>query len=166
MPEISESIRPSQALTWWQIPSRQWSTFLKRREDQIFLVLTLLIGALVGLAVVAFIVLTEHAGLRIYPVGGAPWRRFLVPLAGSLTMGYRLFKYFPDARGSGVPQTKAALYARGGYISHDGHRRVTRAMKPAPELLDAGQRLSRRSRKSAAAASRVGRSWMRSGWWA
>jgi chloride channel protein, CIC family len=32
-------------------------------------------------------------------------------------MGYLLFKYFPDARGSGVPQTKAALYARGGYIS-------------------------------------------------
>jgi CIC family chloride channel protein len=32
-------------------------------------------------------------------------------------MGYLLFKYFPDARGSGVPQTKAALFARGGVIS-------------------------------------------------
>jgi CIC family chloride channel protein len=32
-------------------------------------------------------------------------------------MGYLLYKYFPDARGSGVPQTKAALYARGGFIS-------------------------------------------------
>src|SRR6266705_162772 len=32
-------------------------------------------------------------------------------------MGYLLFKYFPNARGSGVPQTKAALYARGGRIS-------------------------------------------------
>src|SRR5262249_40711481 len=30
---------------------------------------------------------------------------------------YLLYKYFPDARGSGVPQTKAALYARDGYIS-------------------------------------------------
>ena len=117
MPENFDLIRPTEALTWWQIPSRHWSAFLKRREDQIFLVLTLLIGALVGLVVVAFIALTEHAGLRIYPVGGAPWRRFLVPVAGSLTMGYLLFKYFPDARGSGVPQTKAALYARGGYIS-------------------------------------------------
>jgi chloride channel protein, CIC family len=117
MPENFDSIRPTEALTWWQIPSRHWSAFLKRREDQIFLVLTLLIGALVGLVVVAFIALTEHAGLQIYPVGGAPWRRFLVPVAGSLTMGYLLFKYFPDARGSGVPQTKAALYARGGYIS-------------------------------------------------
>jgi len=41
----------------------------------------------------------------------------LAPVVGSLTMGYLLFKYFPNARGSGVPQTKAALYARGGRIS-------------------------------------------------
>jgi len=102
---------------WWQVPALQWIAFLKRREEQVFLILTLVIGALVGLIVVAFILLTEHAGLRIYPVGGAQWRRLLVPIVVSLMMGYLLFKYFPDARGSGVPQTKAALYARGGYIS-------------------------------------------------
>src|ERR1044071_6957029 len=32
-------------------------------------------------------------------------------------MGYLLYRYFPNARGSGVPQTKAALFARGGFIS-------------------------------------------------
>ena len=32
-------------------------------------------------------------------------------------MGYLLYRYFPDARGSGVPQTKAALYAREGRIT-------------------------------------------------
>ena len=32
-------------------------------------------------------------------------------------MGYLLYRYFPNARGSGVPQTKAALYARDGHIS-------------------------------------------------
>jgi CIC family chloride channel protein len=32
-------------------------------------------------------------------------------------MGYLLYRFFPDARGSGVPQTKAALFARGGRIS-------------------------------------------------
>src|SRR6202140_1407538 len=85
---------------WWEVPARQWVDFLKRREEQVFLVLTLVIGALVGLTVVAFILLTEHAGLRIYPVGGAPWRRLLVPIVVSLTMGYLLLKYFPDARGS------------------------------------------------------------------
>jgi chloride channel protein, CIC family len=102
---------------WWDVPARQWLDFRKRREDQIFLVLTLVIGALVGLTVVAFIVLTEHVGARIYPPGGAAWHRVLAPVVGSLSMGYLLFKYFPDARGSGVPQTKAALYARGGRIT-------------------------------------------------
>ena len=90
---------------------------LLEREDQIFLVLTLVIGALTGLAVVAFILLTERMGMRLYPEGGAPWRRLLVPVAGSLVIGYLLFRYFPNARGSGVPQTKAALYAYGGRIT-------------------------------------------------
>jgi chloride channel protein, CIC family len=116
MPEAVEQI-PVKSTSRWGTFSLPWAEFLKRREEQVFLLLTLVIGALVGLVVVAFIALTEHVGLRIYPVGGAEWRRLLAPLLGSLAMGYLLFKYFPDARGSGVPQTKAALYARGGYIS-------------------------------------------------
>jgi len=72
---------------------------------------------LTGLAVVAFILLTERLGMRLYPVGGAAWRRVLTPVAGSLGVGYLLFRYFPDARGSGVPQTKAALFAREGVIT-------------------------------------------------
>src|SRR5689334_21976465 len=87
------------------------------REDQICLALTLLIGALVGLVVVAFILMTEHLGARLYPIGGERWRRVLMPVIGSLGMGYLLYKYFPNARGSGVPQTKAALYTREGHIS-------------------------------------------------
>jgi CIC family chloride channel protein len=93
------------------------SAHLQKREEQVFLVLTLLIGALTGLAVVAFIVLTERLGMRLYPVGGAAWRRVLMPVSGSLAMGYLLYRYFPNARGSGVPQTKAALYAHDGFIS-------------------------------------------------
>jgi chloride channel protein, CIC family len=118
MPETAEQAGTSAgAAKWWEAPSRQWAELLKRREDQVFLLLTCFIGAIVGLVVVAFIVLTEHANLRIYPLGHAQWRRFFGPVIGSLSMGYLLFKYFPDARGSGVPQTKAALYARGGFIS-------------------------------------------------
>jgi CIC family chloride channel protein len=90
---------------------------LRRREDQIFLVLALVIGAVTGSAVVAFIVLTERLGMRLYPVGGAPWRRLLLPIVGSLGIGYLLYRYFPYARGSGVPQTKAALFAREGRIT-------------------------------------------------
>ena len=101
----------------WRASSQQWIGILREREEQVFLALTLVIGALVGLSVVAFILLTERFGARLYPAGGMGLRRLLVPMAGSLAMGYLLYRYFPDARGSGVPQTKAALYAREGNIS-------------------------------------------------
>ncbi len=90
---------------------------LRQRESQVFLVLSLLIGATTGLVVVAFILLTERLGMRLYPMSGAPWRRLLFPVAGSLSIGYLLYRFFPGARGSGVPQTKAALFASGGHIS-------------------------------------------------
>ena len=106
-----------QKTRWWQAPFAEWEALRNEREEQVFLMLTLLIGALVGLVVVAFIVLTEHVGARLYPVGSAPWRRLLVPVGGALAMGYLLYRYFPDARGSGVPQTKAALFAREGRIT-------------------------------------------------
>ena len=103
--------------SWWRTPLVHLAARLHEREDQVFLVLALVIGALTGLAVVAFILLTERAGMRLYPVGSAPWRRVLFPVAGSLGIGYLLYRYFPNARGSGVPQTKAALFAGGGRIT-------------------------------------------------
>jgi chloride channel protein, CIC family len=103
--------------SWWKLWLLDRLRKLGEREDQIFLVLTLIIGALTGLTVVAFILLTERMGMRLYPTGGAPWRRLLFPVVGSLSIGYLLFRYFPEARGSGVPQTKAALYAHDGRIT-------------------------------------------------
>jgi CIC family chloride channel protein len=103
------------------LTNRGYASFRRRvmagREDQVFLILTLVIGALVGLIVVAFIVLTERFGARLYPEGGAAWRRVFIPVGGSFAMGYLLYRFFPNARGSGIPQTKAALYAREGRIS-------------------------------------------------
>ncbi|HKW97999.1 MAG TPA: chloride channel protein [Bryobacteraceae bacterium] len=99
-----------------EIQSNSWTRRLAHHKDQVFLTLTLLIGALVGLAVVAFIVLTGRLGARMYPPGGAPWRRLIVPVLGSLSTGYLLARYFPNARGSGIPQTKAALFVRDGRI--------------------------------------------------
>jgi chloride channel protein, CIC family len=113
---ISDTKEQDKASRWWT-PSLRWAALIKQREEQVFLLLTLLIGALVGLAVVAFIVLTERFGARIDATVAAAWRRLVVPIVGSLSMGFLLYKYFPDARGSGVPQTKAALFARGGRIS-------------------------------------------------
>jgi len=102
---------------WWRVSLADRMAELRPREGQIFLVLSLIIGALTGLAVVAFILLTERLGMRLYPVGGARWRRLLFPVAGSLGIGYLLYRFFPNARGSGVPQTKAALFAREGRIT-------------------------------------------------
>jgi CIC family chloride channel protein len=103
--------------SWLETAFLQWIARLRLHEDQLLLVLALVIGALTGAAVVAFILLTERVGMRLYPVGSAAWRRVLIPVLGSLGMGYLLFRYFPDARGSGVPQTKAALFARRGVIT-------------------------------------------------
>ncbi|MBZ5665157.1 MAG: chloride channel protein [Acidobacteriia bacterium] len=113
---MSESVPTASGSGW-----KAWLSYrvaeLRQRESQVFLVLALVIGALTGLAVVAFILLTERMGMRLYPVGGAPWRRVLFPVVGSLGIGYLLYRYFPNARGSGVPQTKAALFAREGRIT-------------------------------------------------
>ena len=95
----------------------RWKAQFGQREDQLILILALVIGALTGATVVAFILGTERLGLHLYPIGSAAWRRVLIPVLGSLGMGYLLYRYFPDARGSGVPQTKAALFARDGVIT-------------------------------------------------
>src|SRR6266436_7468522 len=114
--KMSESVQTT-SRSWWRASLLDRVAELRQREGQIFLVLALVIGALTGLAVVAFILLTERMGMRLYPADGAPWRRLLFPVVGSLGDGYLLYRYFPDARGSGIPQTKAALFAREGRIT-------------------------------------------------
>ena len=89
---------------------------LRQSEHQLALVLSVVIGALVSLVVVAFILLTGRLAARMYPAGGAGWRRILVPTLGSLSTGYLLWRYFPFARGSGIPQTKFALFINDGRI--------------------------------------------------
>jgi CIC family chloride channel protein len=96
---------------------RQWTEQLKNREDQLTVVLSLVIGVLVGLTVVAFILLTGRLAAQMYPAGGAAWRRVVIPIIGALVGGFLLFRYFPDARGSGIPQTKFAIFINDGYIS-------------------------------------------------
>jgi CIC family chloride channel protein len=108
---------PAANRSWWQVPLAERMAPLRHSESHVFMALSVVIGAVTGLAVVAFIVLTERLGMRLYPVQGAPWRRLLFPVGGSLGIGYLLYRFFPNARGSGVPQTKAALFARDGRIT-------------------------------------------------
>src|SRR6516225_8085646 len=113
---MNDSLQRGSGMSWRAWLSRQVQQ-LQTRQDQLSYVLALVIGALTGASVVAFILLTERLGMRLYPVGSGAWRRVLIPIIGSLGMGYLLFRYFPEARGSGVPQTKAALFARNGVIT-------------------------------------------------
>jgi CIC family chloride channel protein len=61
------------------VEGTEWTSFLAEREEHVFLVLTLIIGALVGLPVMAFIVLTERFGARLYPVERASSRILTLP---------------------------------------------------------------------------------------
>ena len=96
---------------------RQGQADLRRSENQLTILLSVVIGALVGLVIVAFILLTGRLSAGMYPAGGAGWRRILVPTLGSLVTGYLLWRFFPSARGSGIPQTKAALAIYDGKIT-------------------------------------------------
>jgi CIC family chloride channel protein len=90
---------------------------LRRNEDRLALLLSVLIGALVGLVIVAFILLTGRLAAHLYPAGGAEWRRIVLPTLGALVTGIMLARWFPEARGSGIPQTRAAIFVHDGYIS-------------------------------------------------
>ncbi len=86
-------------------------------SDPSHLALALLIGALVGSTIVAFLAFTDWMHALLFSQAMPVWMRPLIPAVAALIAGYLLLRVFPDARGSGIPQTKAALIAGGGYIS-------------------------------------------------
>jgi chloride channel protein, CIC family len=88
-------------------------------EPQLFLILALLIGVFAGLLIVCFRIAIEMA--HVHLLGSAlqpsPARLFLVlPLAGLLIAVF-VDLVSPAIRGSGVNQTKAAVYIYDGYIA-------------------------------------------------
>jgi len=87
---------------------------LREHEDKILLLLALVISAIVGLVVVAFLATTERMSKILLSAGG--WQRFTSPVIGSLIGGWLLYRFFPDARGSGIPQTRVAIILNKGVI--------------------------------------------------
>jgi CIC family chloride channel protein len=89
------------------------------RGDRLFLVLSIFIGILSGLLVVCFRMSIEW--LRVLLLGSVPhpgqYRLLLAPMLVGLLLGFMVKYIFPQARGSGINQTKAALYIYNGYIS-------------------------------------------------
>jgi CIC family chloride channel protein len=88
------------------------------KETQLFLLLAVVIGLFSGLSVVLFRVAIDWTRLLAFGSGlTPPWTRVLtVPTIGGLVVAYLVIRFFPRARGSGVNQTKAAVYIFDGYI--------------------------------------------------
>ncbi len=88
------------------------------REDRLFLLLAVVIGVLAGLSVVCFRVTIEYA--RLYLLGSmvppTGRRLLLAPALAGLLVAAIVMLAFRRVRGSGVNQTKAALYIYNGYI--------------------------------------------------
>lgn len=91
-------------------------------ENQRVWLLTLLVGALSGLAAVGFHLSIQFAErLMIEPALNAagPWWIVLglvVPVVGGLVSGALLTYVFPNSRGSGIPQVKVAYSIEGGQL--------------------------------------------------
>ena len=88
------------------------------REDNFFLVLSVFIGVLSGLAVVCFRYAIDWSRLYLLGTGVVltPIRLLLAPTLAGLVISFLVIHFFPRARGSGVNQTKAALYIYNGHI--------------------------------------------------
>jgi CIC family chloride channel protein len=87
-------------------------------EEVFFLILSVFIGIFSGLAVVCFRLAIDWMHLAL--LGPLPqthsWRLFAVPSLAGLVVAVLVLHVFPGIRGSGVNQTKAALYIFNGFI--------------------------------------------------
>jgi chloride channel protein, CIC family len=87
-------------------------------EEVFFLILSVFIGIFSGLAVVCFRLAIDWTHLAL--LGPLPqthsWRLFAVPSLAGLVVAGLVLHVFPGIRGSGVNQTKAALYIFNGFI--------------------------------------------------
>ena len=131
------------ALRWLRGEVAAPAQGFRNRDDQILIVLSLVIGVIVGLTVVAFILLTGRLAARMYPPDSAAWRRVLVPTAGALVSGYLLFRYFPERARQRHPADQVrAVHPRRLYLAAHGARQI-------PLLLDlAGERHRARAAKA------------------
>lgn len=100
-------------------PASEIKSLAPAREEYLFLGLSIFIGLISGLLVVSFRMAIEW--LNVLLLGSAPHphqlRLLIAPAAAGLVAALLIRFVFPNVRGSGVNQTKAALYIHNGYIS-------------------------------------------------
>lgn len=102
-----------------------WRSWIRKiftsREGQLFLFLAVLIGVFSGLAVVCFRVAIEWVQFVLLgsSMSPGPLRVVLVPTIAGLFVAVLAIRVFPRTQGSGVNQTKAAVYVSNGYVPFD-----------------------------------------------
>ena len=90
--------------------------WLHLSEDRIFLALTVLIGVISALSAVLFTLAIKRTTFLLFGISPSILRLILVPTLVSLCTGFLIKRFFPEAAGSGVPQTEAAFHVQQGYI--------------------------------------------------
>ncbi|HEV2646063.1 MAG TPA: chloride channel protein [Acidobacteriaceae bacterium] len=89
------------------------------REERLLLLLSIFVGVISGLLVVSFRMAIDW--LSVLLRGSSPnpgqLRLIAVPTLAGVVIALLVRFVFPEARGSGINQTKAAFYIRNGYIS-------------------------------------------------
>ena len=115
---LLENGHPHPAAAWIQEHSPRALLRSAFREDRFFLILSVFIGIISGLAVVCFRFAIDWSRLYLLGTGAvlSPVRMLLAPSLAGLVIAVLVIHFFPAARGSGVNQTKAALYIFNGDI--------------------------------------------------
>lgn len=86
-------------------------------ERHVGAALTIAVGALSGLSAVVFALAIEGARRLFFGPAPGVTRLIAVPVLASVVAGWLLARVFTEARGSGIPQTKAAYHLRRGVVA-------------------------------------------------
>jgi CIC family chloride channel protein len=121
-PTVPAATPPTKASAWATFIARlagtrqRWVSVFS--EDHLFLMLAVLIGIFAGLSVVLFRISIEWIQLLLLGPAVHPsvTRVLLAPTLAGLVVALLVIHVFPRVRGSGVNQTKAAVYVFDGYV--------------------------------------------------
>ncbi len=114
---LPRSPRSVRAANLW-LGIKRFGGALTAREDRFFLLLAVMIGIFSGLSVVCFRMAIEWVHLWLLRSAEQPpiLRLLLVPALAGLVIAVIVKRFAPDLRGSGVNQTKTAVYISDGDI--------------------------------------------------
>jgi chloride channel protein, CIC family len=116
LPSVAAEESGKRGVRFWEA----WmGRFFALGEERLFLLLAVLIGIFSGLAVVCFRIAIQFTTFVLLGSSLAPGvlRVLLAPTLAGLGIGLLAIGVFPRCRGSGVNQTKLAVYVLNGYMS-------------------------------------------------